>query len=95
MASPNLSVLLVDFVSNKHDGDVFTDPGETSIPFGNVLVGDSGGDVEHHNSSMGSDIIAFTKPSQLLLPGGVPEIELNGSPVGVEDDRVDIDTLSC
>ena len=47
LAGLDFSVLLVNLVSDKNDGDVITDTGEILVPLGDILVGDSGGDIEH------------------------------------------------
>ena len=57
------SVLLVDLVSDKDDGDVIADPGEVLVPLGDILVGDSGGDIEHENGGMSSNIVSFSESS--------------------------------
>lgn len=87
-------VLLVHLVPHQNDRDALADPGEILVPLGNVLVGDSGGDIEHHNGGMSSNVVPLSEPSELLLPGGIPQIELDGPSVGVEDDGTHIDSLS-
>lgn len=93
LAGLDLPVLLVDLVSDQDDGDVVADPGEILVPLGDVLVGDSGGDVEHHDGRMGPDVVSFTETSQLFLAGSVPEGQTNGPVVGVEGDGADLDSL--
>lgn len=94
LAGLDLSVLLVDLVSDEHDGDVVADAGEVLVPLGHVLVGDSRSDVEHQNGGIGADIVALPQAAQLLLASRVPEAELDGSVVGGEDDRADLNALS-
>lgn len=40
----------VDLVSAENDGDVLADPLEVSVPVGDVLVRDFGGDIEHDDT---------------------------------------------
>jgi hypothetical protein len=48
----DLSVLDVDLVANQDNWDVLTDSDEILVPLGNVLVGDSGADIEHDDSAV-------------------------------------------
>jgi hypothetical protein len=36
------------------------------------------------------DVVTVTKSSELFLPGGIPNIELDGSTVGVENEGMDL-----
>lgn len=51
------------------------------MPVGNVLVGDTGGNVEHDDTALAVDVVSITETTELLLAGGVPDIELNLSQV--------------
>lgn len=51
----DFSVFGVDFVSDEDDGDVFADSGKILVPFGDVLVGDSGSHVEHDDGTVCAD----------------------------------------
>jgi hypothetical protein len=48
-----------------------------TVPVGNVLVGDSGGNVEHDDTALSVDVVSITQTSELLLSRGIPDIELN------------------
>lgn len=52
-----------------------------TVPVGNVLVGDTGGNVEHDDTGLAVDVVTITETTELLLTGGIPDIELNGSQV--------------
>ena len=86
LAGLDLSVLLVNLVSDENNGDVVTDTSEILIPLGDVLVGNSGGDIEHNDRGVSTDVVTLSKSSKLFLAGGVPECKLDGSMVGVEGD---------
>jgi hypothetical protein len=64
---------LVDFVADQDDGDVVTDACQVLVPLRDVFVGDSGGDIEHENGSIGSNIIAFSEPTEFFLPSSIPK----------------------
>jgi len=51
--------------------------GLLTVPVGNVLVGDTGGDIEHDDTGLAVDIVAITETTELLLTGGIPDIELD------------------
>ncbi len=82
----DLSVLLVDLVSNQDNWDVVADSGQILVPLWNVLVSDSGGDVEHENGSVGSNVVPFSEASELFLASSIPERELDRAVVCVESD---------
>ena len=45
------------------------------MPVGNVLVGDSGGDVKHNDTALAVDIVSISQTTELLLTGSIPHIE--------------------
>ena len=47
------------------------------MPIGDVLVGDARGDVEHDDATLAVDIVTISQSTELLLPCGVPDIELD------------------
>ena len=51
----HFSVLRINLIANKDDRDVFTNSSKILVPFGNVLVGDSSSDIEHHDSSVSTN----------------------------------------
>lgn len=93
LAGLHLAVLLVDLVADQHDGDVVADPGQVLVPLGHVLVGDACGDIEHQDGGIGADVVAFSEAAEFFLAGGIPEGELDGSVIGVEDDGADLNSL--
>lgn len=64
------------------------------MPVGDVLVGDTGGNVEHDDTALALDIVAVAKTTKFLLTGGIPDIEANSAEVGGKRERVDLDTES-
>lgn len=51
------------------------------MPVGNVLVGDAGSDIEHDDAALAVDVVAITETTELLLTGGIPDVELDGTEV--------------
>lgn len=73
----HLALLNVDLVSAEDDRDVLADTDEITVPVGDVLVGDAGGDIEHDDTTLAVDVVSITETTELLLSSGVPHIELN------------------
>lgn len=47
------------------------------MPVRNVLVGDTGSNIEHDDTALSIDVVSITESSKLLLSCGIPNIELN------------------
>jgi hypothetical protein len=48
-----------------------------TVPVGDVLVRDAGGDIEHDDTALAVDVVAITKTTKLLLAGSIPDVELD------------------
>ena len=93
LAGLDFSFLLVHFVSNQNDWDVIANTGEILVPLGDILVGDSGGDIEHDDGCVCTNVVSLSESSKFFLSGGIPEGKLDGSKVGIEGDGTDFDSL--
>ena len=51
------------------------------MPRGDVLVGDTGGDIEHDDTALAVDVVSISETTELLLASGIPHIELDGAQV--------------
>lgn len=51
------------------------------MPVGNILVSNSGSNIEHDDTGLTVDVVTITETTELLLTGGIPDIELNGTQV--------------
>jgi hypothetical protein len=51
--------------------------GLLTVPVGDVLVGDTRGDIEHDDTALAVDVVTVTETTELLLTCGVPNIELD------------------
>lgn len=51
------------------------------MPVGDVLVGDTRGNVEHDDTGLAVDVVSITETTKLLLTSGVPHVELDLSEV--------------
>ena len=47
------------------------------MPVGDVLVGDTGGNVKHDDTALAVDVVAVTETTELLLTSGIPDVELD------------------
>ena len=47
------------------------------MPVGDVLVGDTRGDVEHDDTALSVDVVSVAKTAKLLLSRSVPHIKLD------------------
>lgn len=48
-----------------------------TVPVGDVLVGDTRGNIEHDDTALAVDVVTITETTELLLTGGIPDIELD------------------
>jgi hypothetical protein len=90
----DLSLLDIDLVTAENNGDVLANSDEITVPVGDVLVGDTGGDIEHDDTALAIDVVTVTETTKLLLTGGIPDVETDLAIVGGEVERVDLDTKS-
>ena len=47
------------------------------MPVRDVLIGDTGSDIEHDDAALPVDVITIAETSKLLLSCGIPDIELD------------------
>ena len=90
----DLSILDIDLVTNEDDWDVLADSHEILVPLWDVLVGDSGADIEHDDTAVSVDVVAISEATKLLLTGGVPNIEQDLAFSSEERHWIDLDTES-
>jgi hypothetical protein len=80
----HLAILDLDLVSGEDDRDVFADPSQVTMPVGNVLVRDPGGDIEHDDGTLALDVVAVTETSEFLRS---ERERIISQEVAVSDDR--------
>jgi hypothetical protein len=51
------------------------------MPVWNVLVCDTGGNIEHDNTALSIDVVTIAETSELLLSSSIPDIELDWAQV--------------
>lgn len=51
------------------------------MPVRNVLVCDTGSNIEHDDTALAVDVISITETSELFLSSSIPDVELNVSQV--------------
>lgn len=54
---------------------VAENPAVLTMPVGNILVGDSGCDIEHNDTALAVDVVAISKATELLLSCSIPNVE--------------------
>jgi hypothetical protein len=47
------------------------------VPVWDVLVGDTGGNVEHDDAALAVDVVSISQAAELLLASGVPDVKLD------------------
>lgn len=52
-----------------------------TVPVRDVLVGDTGSDIEHDDTTLAVDVVTITETTELLLTSGIPDIELDSTVV--------------
>ena len=73
--------LNINLVSAENHGNVLTDTFQVAVPVGDVLVGDTGCDVEHDDTALTLDIVTITEATELLLASSVPHVEEDSAEV--------------
>jgi hypothetical protein len=71
---------------------VLADACQVTVPDRNVLVGDAGGDIEHDDGSLATNVVTITQTTELLLTSSVPAVGDDRATGGVESQRGDLDT---
>lgn len=51
------------------------------MPIRNVLVGDARCYVKHDNTALTVDVVSISQTAEFLLPGSIPDIELDATKV--------------
>jgi hypothetical protein len=89
-----IAYLDINLVSAKNNRDVLADTLKVAMPVRHVLVGDTRSDIEHDDATLALDVVAVTETTKLLLSGSIPDVEADGTEVGGERERVNLDTES-
>lgn len=58
-----------------------------TMPVGNILVGNPGGDVKHNDTAFAVDVVTISQSSKFFLTGSIPNIEFEFTEVGEETER--------
>jgi hypothetical protein len=88
----DLSLLDIDLVSAQNDWNVFAHTDKIAcvclvgtydvsawltMPVWNVLVGDTGSNIEHDDAAVTVDVVTVSQATELFLTSGIPDIEGN------------------
>jgi len=84
----NFTILDLHLIPRENDRDILAHTCEITVPVWHVFVSDAGCDIEHDDRALALDVVSITKPAKFFLASGVPDVELDWSTVGVEEERV-------
>lgn len=98
------TLLHIALVANEHNRDVAAHAGEVAVPVRDAIVGAAGSDIEHENGAVRvhatpnpaaqNVLVTVSQSSELLLTGGIPAVEGDGTAGGVERESVNLSTTS-
>lgn len=80
----DLAVLDFDLVAGQHNGNVFTDPSEITVPVRHIFVRDTRGNIKHDNGALPLDVVAITESTKFFLPRRIPDVEFDRATIGEE-----------
>lgn len=86
----DLSVLDFYLISRENNGDILTDARKVAMPVWDIFVGNTRRNVKHDNGTLTLNIIPVTQSPKFFLPSSIPDVELNGTPIGVEYEGVNL-----
>ena len=84
--------LHIDLVAAENNGNVLANTLKITVPVGDVLVGNAGGNIEHDDTALALNVVTIAETTKLLLTGGIPDVEADRAEVGREGQRVHLDT---
>ena len=91
----DLTILDLNFVTAQDDRDVLADSGQITVPVRNILVGNTGSNIEHDDGALSLNVVSVTESSELFLSSSIPNIEFDGTTVGVESQGMHLYPQSC
>lgn len=60
----HLSVLDIDLIATKNNGNVLANTSQISVPLGHIRVCDTRSDIKHDDGSIAIDIVPITKAAK-------------------------------
>jgi len=90
----NLTILDINLVTTKHDGDLLANANKITVPVGDVLVSHTRSDIEHDDGALTLDVVTITKTTETLLTCSIPHVETDRTAGSGEGERVDDNTNS-
>ena len=64
------------------------------MPVGNIFIRDTRGNVKHDDTTLALNVVSVSKTTELFLSCSVPHVEANCAEVGVERERMHLNTES-
>ena len=90
----HFTIFDIDLVSDEGNWDILTDSNQILVPLWNILVSDSGADIEHDDTAVATNVVSVSESSELLLTGGIPNVEKDLSLGGEEWHWMNFDSES-
>ena len=91
----DFAVLDLHLVPHEDNWNVLADAGEIAVPVRDVLVSDTGRDIEHDNRALTLDVVPVAQSTKFFLPRRVPHVEFDGTTVGIKGERMDLHAERC
>ena len=91
----DLTIFNLYLVPSEDNRDIFTNTRQVTMPIGYIFVSDTGCHVKHDDGALALDVVSVTEAAEFFLAGGIPDVEFDGSAVGVEDEGVDFYAEGC
>lgn len=71
----HFTIFDIDLVTDEGNWDILTNSNQVLVPLWNILVSDSGADIEHDDTAVATNVVSVSESSELLLSSGIPNIE--------------------
>jgi len=90
----NFSIFNISFITYKTNWYIWTYFSKVLVPLIYISIGISWGKIKHNNSTIGFNIVTFSKFSEFLLTSSVPNIKGNFTMTGTEGYSSNLSTFS-
>jgi len=71
----HFTIFDIDLVTDEGNWDILTDSNQVLVPLWNILVSDSGADIEHDDTAVATNVVSVSESSELLLSSSIPNVE--------------------
>ena len=88
----HFSIFNIHFVPTENNRDILTHSHQIPMPIWYILVCDPSCDIKHDNGTLTLDVVAISQASELLLACSVPDVKSDWTSVGIEHQRMYLNT---